>query len=126
MQHAPAANFQAIVKPWPFRGWALDRIGKIHPPSSKNHTNILVATDYFTKWVEAIPLKSVNQEAIIKAIRERIIHRFGIPQHLVADRVTVFFGQQVQAFAYQYKVTFPIHRLITHKGMGKLNQRIRP
>jgi hypothetical protein len=26
-----------IVKPWPFRGWAMDMIGKINPSSSKGH-----------------------------------------------------------------------------------------
>ncbi|XP_058202642.1 uncharacterized protein LOC131317077 [Rhododendron vialii] len=64
VQHVPAANFQAVIKPWPFRGWA-----------------------------EAIPLKAVNQQDVIKDIREKIIHRFGIPQHLVADRGSVFFGK---------------------------------
>jgi hypothetical protein len=37
-----------IVKPWPFRGWGMDMIGKINPPSSKGHQFILAITDYFT------------------------------------------------------------------------------
>jgi hypothetical protein len=49
-----------IIKPWPFRGWAIDLIGQIYPPSSKGDKFILVAIDYFTKWVEAIPLKKVT------------------------------------------------------------------
>ena len=53
-------EFHSIVKPWPFRGWAMDLIGKIYPASSKGHNFILVATKYFTKWVEAIPLKKVE------------------------------------------------------------------
>ncbi|XP_038697993.1 uncharacterized protein LOC119995552 [Tripterygium wilfordii] len=57
IQKALAANMQPIIKPWPFRGWVLDIIGKIFPVSSKGHHFILVATDYFTKWVEAVPLK---------------------------------------------------------------------
>jgi hypothetical protein len=46
-----------IIKPWLFRGWRIDLIGQIYPPSSKGHKFVLVATDYFTKWVEAIPLR---------------------------------------------------------------------
>jgi hypothetical protein len=42
-----------IIKPWPFRGWGIDLIGQINPPSSKGHKFVLLATDYFTKWVEA-------------------------------------------------------------------------
>ena len=44
----------------PFEQWGLDIIGEITPNSSKKHRYILTATDYFTKWVEAIPLKVVN------------------------------------------------------------------
>jgi hypothetical protein len=46
-----------IIKSWPFGGWGLDFIGKIHPLSSKGHCFAIVATDYFTNWTEAIPLK---------------------------------------------------------------------
>jgi hypothetical protein len=48
-----------IVKLWLFRGWGMDMIGKINPPSSKGHQFILAITDYFTKWVEVVPMKSV-------------------------------------------------------------------
>lgn len=37
------------VKPWLFKDWVMDIIGKITPPSSKHHEYILVATDLFTK-----------------------------------------------------------------------------
>jgi hypothetical protein len=39
----------------PFQQWGLDFIGEINPSSSGQHKWILVATDYFTKWIEAIP-----------------------------------------------------------------------
>ena len=72
-------EIHSVVKPSPFRGWAIDLIGKIYPTSSKGHNFILVAADYFTKWVEAIPLKKVEQKDVIQFIKEQIIHRFGIP-----------------------------------------------
>ena len=37
IQMAPASVMNPIVKPWPFRGWGMDMIGKINPPSSKGH-----------------------------------------------------------------------------------------
>jgi hypothetical protein len=54
-------------------------INKIHPSSSKGHQFLLVAIDYFTKWIEAITLRKMTHEKVIQFITENIIHRFGIP-----------------------------------------------
>nr|KYP61940.1 Pro-Pol polyprotein [Cajanus cajan] len=75
IQKVPASELHSIIKPWPFRGWAIDIIGQIHPPSSKNHKYILVAIDYLTKWVEPIPLKEVEQKDIIDFVEDHIITR---------------------------------------------------
>ncbi|XP_059658641.1 uncharacterized protein LOC132304963 [Cornus florida] len=58
IQNVPAKELQPIIKLWPFRGWGLDLIGKINPPSSEGHHWVIVATDYFTKWVEGQGLQN--------------------------------------------------------------------
>jgi len=57
-----------IIKPWSFRGWGIDLIGQIFPTSSKGHKFILLATDYFTKWVEVVPLKEASSTNMIDFI----------------------------------------------------------
>lgn len=42
IQQVPTSEPHSIIKPWPFRGWAIGLIGQIHPPSSKCHRYILV------------------------------------------------------------------------------------
>jgi hypothetical protein len=76
VQRAPASAMTLIINPWPFRGWWIDLIEQIYPPSSKNHKFILVATDCFTKWVEAIPLKTMTSKEMIEFVKEHIIYRF--------------------------------------------------
>nr|XP_025640229.1 uncharacterized protein LOC112734891 [Arachis hypogaea] len=98
IQQIPATELHSIIKPWPFKGWALDLIGLIHPPSSRQHKFILVAIDYFTKWVEAIPLVEAGQTEIIDFIEENIVHQFGIPQTLSTDQGTMFTGQRIKNF----------------------------
>ncbi|GKU93239.1 hypothetical protein SLEP1_g6847 [Rubroshorea leprosula] len=99
LQRVPASELHPIVKPWPFRGWAIDLIGKVYPPSTRGHSFIIVATNYFTKWVEAKPMKKIDQTDIIKFLKEEIIHRFGLPETVTSDQGTVFVGAQVEAFA---------------------------
>ncbi|XP_050895250.1 uncharacterized protein LOC127101859 [Lathyrus oleraceus] len=81
------------------RGWALDLIGEIRPPSSKNQRYILVDIDYFTKWIEAIPLPNVSQEDVVDFIQKHIIYRFGIPETVTTDQGSVFTGRKMQEFA---------------------------
>ena len=82
----------------------MDSIGKIYPTSSKGHKFILVATDYFTKWVEAVPLKKLEQKDVIKFIKEQIIHWFGIPQSITTNQGTMFTGDEMTYFAKDYGI----------------------
>jgi hypothetical protein len=86
IQRVPTSALNPIIKPWPFRGWGIDLIGQINPPSGKGHKFVLLATDYFTKWVEAIPLKKVTSENMVEFVKEHIIYRFGIPQTITTDQ----------------------------------------
>ncbi|XP_040364410.1 uncharacterized protein LOC121049974 [Rosa chinensis] len=52
----------------------------------QHHKFIIVATDYFTKWVEAEPLKEASGTTIRQFIFRNILCRFGIPEVLVSDR----------------------------------------
>jgi hypothetical protein len=74
-----------------FEQWGLDIIGEITPSSSKQHGYILTATDYFTKWAEAIPLTHVNEKVVIQFIEQQLITRFGMPFVLVFDNATYFY-----------------------------------
>lgn len=87
IQHILPRELHTIVKIWPFIGWALKLIGEIRPPSSKGQKYILVAIDYFTKWIEAIPLVTDDQEAVIHFIQRYIICRFGMPETITTNKL---------------------------------------
>jgi hypothetical protein len=80
------SNYQAMA----IQRMGIDLIGQINPPSNKGHKFVLLATDYFTKWVEAIPLKEVTPENMIEFVKEHIIYRFGIPQTITTDQGAQF------------------------------------
>ena len=99
IQMVPASVMNHIIKPWPFRGWVMDMIGQINPPSSKGHQWVLAVTDYFTKWVEAVPMRFVASKDVISFVKEHIIHRFRIPQTITTDRGSVFILEEFRKFA---------------------------
>ncbi|CAL8163313.1 unnamed protein product [Prunus armeniaca] len=89
--------------PWPFHTWGLDLNGTIHPPSD-GYIWILTATEYFTKWVEAIPLRKATGAAVSNFIQEYIVCRFGIPYKMVTDNSTPFVNKQVSSTLSGYGI----------------------
>ena len=74
----------------PFQQWGLDFIGEINPSSSGQHKWILVATDYFTKWIEVVPTKNATHQVILIFLYENIFSRFGFLVRLVTDNAPAF------------------------------------
>ncbi|BBH01899.1 hypothetical protein Prudu_012303 [Prunus dulcis] len=73
------------------------------PVSNKQHCFIIVATNYFTKWVEAKPVKSTTSQEIITFIEEQIIQRFGIPESITTDRGSSFISGEILDMAEAFK-----------------------
>ena len=84
-----------------FEQWGLDIIGEIKPNSSLQHKYILTTTDYFTRWVEAIPLCKINEDAVISFLQDHIMTRFGVPVSLVFDNATYFSSIKLTTFAHE-------------------------
>ena len=72
--HQPPEPLHPTVASWPFDAWGLDVVGPIAPKSSAGEAYILAATDYFSKWAEALPLREVKKETVVRFIKEHIIH----------------------------------------------------
>uniref|UniRef100_A0A2N9GKE5 Uncharacterized protein n=1 Tax=Fagus sylvatica TaxID=28930 RepID=A0A2N9GKE5_FAGSY len=79
-KNAPPQYLHTMASPWPFSAWGMDVIGAITPKASNGHEFILVAIDYFTKWVEACSFKNVTQVAVTRFVKNNIICRYGMPE----------------------------------------------
>ncbi|CAL9019486.1 unnamed protein product [Prunus brigantina] len=103
LSHKPPTLLQDMRTPWLFHTWGLDLIGTIHPPSD-GYIWILTATEYFTKWIEAIPLRKATGAAIANFIREYIVCRFGISYKIATDNGTQFVNKQVSSTLIGYGI----------------------
>ena len=116
--HVPPFELEALTSPWPFSVWGIDIIGKILPKSSNEHEYILVATDYFTKWVEVASYVRLTVARVAKFIRSYTICRYRVPHELIYDRGVHFRGE-VDALIQEYGIQH--NRLSTgHRLMGQL------
>ena len=89
----------------PFQQWGLDFIGEIHPSSSGQHRWILTATDYFTKWIEAIPCRQANDSIIIQFLENNILSRFGCPDKIITDNAAAFRSKNMVNFCHKFHIT---------------------
>ena len=92
-----------MTTPWPFHILGLDLIGPINPPSN-GYIWILAVIEYFTKWVEAIPLKKATRAAVANFVRNHIITRFGIPKRLISDNGTPFINKDMKGLTKAYHI----------------------
>lgn len=51
---------------------------------------LVVAVDYFNKWIEAEPLACISEIQMIKFLWKNIMTRFRIPRVLINDKVLQF------------------------------------
>ena len=56
------------------------------PTTPDGHKYHLVATDYFTKWLEAIPLCDAEAHTCMRALYSAFFSRFGLPRRLHSDQ----------------------------------------
>ncbi|XP_075480136.1 uncharacterized protein LOC142520868 [Primulina tabacum] len=94
-----------------FDCWGIDFMGPF--PSSFGYLYILVAVDYVSKWIEAIPCRKNDHKIVIKFLKENIFSRFGIPRAMTSDGGTHFvnkpFASLMKKYGITHKVTTPYH-----------------
>ena len=70
----------------PMELWAaMDILGPL-PMTARGNQYILVMSDHFTIWVEAIPMTNQRAETVAKAFVDEVVTRHGVPSKLLTDQ----------------------------------------
>ena len=75
----------------------MDIVGPL-PQALGNKKFLIVATDYFTKWIEAEPLSHIREVNTNHFLWKSVITRFGIPWAVISDNGTQFEGKLFKGF----------------------------
>ncbi|GJZ24479.1 reverse transcriptase domain-containing protein [Tanacetum coccineum] len=70
----PQQKLTLIMSPWPFYKWEIDIAGPF-PEGPGKVKFLIVAIDYFTKWIEAKPVATITGNQIKKFMWENIVCR---------------------------------------------------
>ncbi|RVW44064.1 Pol polyprotein [Vitis vinifera] len=92
----------------------MDIVGPL-PAAPAQKKFLLVATDYFSKWVEAEAYASIKDKDVTKFVWKNIICRFGIPQTIIADNGPQFDSIAFRNFCSELKPELILHTTISSK-----------
>ena len=94
-----------------FDVWGIDFMGPF--PLNFGYLYILVAVDYVSKWIEAIPCRTNDANVVKIFLKEHIFSRFGTPRAIISDGGTHFYNRVIEALLKKYgikhKVATPYH-----------------
>ena len=93
----------SITSPWPFAQWGIDIVGPL-PTASAQKKLLLVATDYFSKWIEANAFSSIKDRDVTRFIWKNIFCRFRIPRSIISDNEPQFDNRVYQDFCHELKI----------------------
>uniref|UniRef100_A0A2N9HX06 Uncharacterized protein n=1 Tax=Fagus sylvatica TaxID=28930 RepID=A0A2N9HX06_FAGSY len=117
--HSPPAVLVPMTAPWPFAQWGLDIMGPL-PIGRRQLKFLVVAIDYFTKWVEAEPLATITERNIQNFVWKAVICRFGIPRVLVSDNGKQFDNPRFRQFSQE----LGIHNHYSSPGHPQANGQV--
>jgi ribonuclease HI len=110
-QKQPSSLTQLIQPTWSLQRWGLDLLGPL-PPAQGNLKYVVVAVEYFSKWIEAKPLATITSVTIKKFFWQNIVCHFGVPKAITVDNGTQFDAEAFKEFCEQIgtKIHFALVR----------------
>ena len=91
--------------------WGIDFMGTFPPFDGKEY--ILVAVDYVSKWVEAIPTRTNTHREVLWFVTRNIFSRYGFPCAIISDGGSHFnnahFRALLKRYGVHHRITTPYH-----------------
>nr|GEV18588.1 reverse transcriptase domain-containing protein [Tanacetum cinerariifolium] len=80
----PWQKLTPITSPWPFYMWGINISGPFSEGPRKVKF-LIIAMDYFTKWIKAKSVTTITENPIKKFMWDNIVCRFGLPGEIISD-----------------------------------------
>ncbi|XP_073120186.1 uncharacterized protein [Henckelia pumila] len=119
LQLSLAEFMKVVMDACPFDQWGMDIVGTLSISTGQRNF-LLVAVDYFSKWVEAKPLAKIIERKVLSFLWKNIVCRFGIPRRLISDNERQFCGSKVRAWCEEMKIEQVFTSVAYPQGNGQV------
>ncbi|GKU91005.1 hypothetical protein SLEP1_g4936 [Rubroshorea leprosula] len=116
--HMPGEMLSSLSSPWPFAQWGIDLLG-LFVKGKGGCTFLVVAVDYFTKWIETKPLSTTTERKIEEFLFNSILCRFGIPKRIIANNGPQFRAAALRSFCNDYGIELSLTFVYTPQSNGQ-------
>ena len=89
-------------------------------PTSFGNQYIMVAVDYVSKWVEAVPTRTNDNKVFVKFLKENIISHFGAPRAIISYNRCHFYNRAIEALMLEYSITHKLFTAYNHQTNGQV------
>ena len=118
---SPVQDLISISSPWSFAQWGIDIVSPF-PTAPAQKRLLLVATDYFNKWIEADAFASIKDRDVTRFIWTNIVCRFSIPRSIILDIEPQFDSRVYLDFCQELN----IRKLYSTPGIPKAMAKLKP
>ena len=117
--HSPSEKLTPMTAPWPFAQWGLDIMGPF-PIERRQLKFLIVAIDYFTKWIKVEPLVMITERNIQNFVWKAVVCQFGISRVLVFNNEKQFDNPRFRQFSQE----LGIHNHYSSPGHPQANGQV--
>ncbi|GJY58469.1 reverse transcriptase domain-containing protein [Tanacetum coccineum] len=117
----PKTLMTSIMAPCLFYQWGMDILGPL-PPARGGAKFVIVAINYFTKWIEAKPLVKIIGKKVILFVMDNIICRFGLPRIIVTDNGTQLVNDPFKSWCERFEI-HQMNTVVAHPQANDLVER---
>nr|GEY96340.1 reverse transcriptase domain-containing protein [Tanacetum cinerariifolium] len=100
----PQQPLTPITAPCPFYKWGINIAGPF-PEGPGKVKFLIVAMDYFTKWIEVKAVATITGGQVKKFVWDNIVCRFGIPGEIISDNGKRFADNPFKDWCDKLKIT---------------------
>jgi Integrase zinc binding domain/Integrase core domain len=98
---ATPMQLHEVREPWHTMG--IDIMGPF-PVTARQRRFLLVIVDYFTRWIEIFPMRTITSTDIVEVLINQVFARYGLPRYILSDNGPQFVSNLFSEFCRSLKI----------------------